>query len=203
MRIVIRYDTRVVVYSKTQQLYSTTQQRGKGVATEERERESTLTVTHIYHRICFPIGQVLIERSCVTKHCKREGATKKRKTNPPQHTTNKKVPFQTHKTKRTTRVRIVIIRNTKLELSYFCKIHHHNGRRRRGRREGQRVHLLLYIVVTADTSQAPITPYGFPVASFEAAKVGQDPSGVSLKQLAMAFFNGPFQELPSAGVNTA
>ena len=53
-----------------------------------------------------------------------------------------------------------------------------NGRRHR---EGEKVHLLKVISVTADTSQLPITPYGLPVASFEAAKIGQDPSLVSPK----------------------
>ena len=57
--------------------------------------------------------------------------------------------------------------------------------------------------VTLDTSQSPITPYGLPVASFEAAKVGQDPSPVSFKQLVMADFNGLAWKGPSSGVNTA
>ena len=65
-------------------------------------------------------------------------------------------------------------------------------RRRRGNRSSQkktrswrgreRVYVLVVISVTKETSQSPITPYGLPVAaSIEAAKVGQDPSGVSPK----------------------
>jgi hypothetical protein len=55
------------------------------VATE-RERESTLTVSHICHRTRIPFGHVLIERRCGCKHCKR-GCNKEKKDQP---TTNNK-----------------------------------------------------------------------------------------------------------------
>ena len=61
-------------------------QAAEGVATEG-ERESTLTLFHICHRPRIPFGHVLIELMCTTKHCKREGATKKKKDQP---TTNNK-----------------------------------------------------------------------------------------------------------------
>ena len=44
------------------------------------------------------------------------------------------------------------------------------------------------MLVTSDVSQHPMLPYGFPAMSFEAAKVGQDPSAVSSKQLVTAAF---------------
>ena len=81
------------------------------------------------------------------KTLQEKGATtQKRKTKPKTQTTNNKVPFQTtNKIKRTKRVRLVTRRTSS------CRIHsttHHN-RRRRGHREGERVHLQPYIVVTA------------------------------------------------------
>jgi hypothetical protein len=86
VRIVIRWNSSVV--------YSNTQQR-KGVATE-REREYTY---------CFPylspppysIWTRPDKTQLRKKTLQEEGATKKRKTNPPQ--TTKKVPFQKHKIK--------------------------------------------------------------------------------------------------------
>ena len=48
-------------------------------------------------------------------------------------------------------------------------------------RKNKELDVLCAKLVTEDTSQSPITPYGFPVASFEAAKFGQDPSLVSPK----------------------
>ena len=61
------------------------------------------------------------------------------------------------------------------------------------------VDVRLSMIITLDTSQSPITPYGSPVVvSFEAAKIGQDPSAVSLKQLVTAAFKAVW----SAGVNT-
>ena len=66
-----------------------------------------------------------------------------------------------------------------LELSYIQNTHQ---RQAWPQREGEKVRLLLFILVTADTSQSPITPYGLPVpGTFEAAKDGQDPSAVSPK----------------------
>jgi hypothetical protein len=38
----------------------------------------TLTATHTCHRTRIPFGHVLIERSCVIKHCKR-GCKKEKK----------------------------------------------------------------------------------------------------------------------------
>jgi len=48
-------------------------------------------------------------------------------------------------------------------------------------------------------SQSPITPCGLPVASFEAAKFGHDPSGVSLMQELTA----TCKAAKSAGIKTA
>ena len=80
----------------------------------------------------------------------------------------------------------------------------------RGHREGERVHLLRYILVTADTSQSPITPYGLPVpGTFEVAKVGQDPSAVSPKHPPvqppeeLQVPTATFKAVLSAGANTA
>ena len=63
----------------------------ESVATVNRERDS-LTGIHICHRTRNPFGHILVERSCGSKHCKREGATKIEKNQPT--TNNKKVPFQ-------------------------------------------------------------------------------------------------------------
>ena len=46
-------------------------------------KKSTLTLIHSCHRPRIPFRHVLIELLCMFKHCKREGATKKRKINPP------------------------------------------------------------------------------------------------------------------------
>jgi hypothetical protein len=54
-------------------------------------------------------------------------------------------------------------------------------------------------LVTLDTSQSPITPWGFPVASFDAANIGHAPFVVSLKQLLLALLKAAL----SAGVNAA
>jgi len=48
------------------------------------------------------------------------------------------------------------------------------------------------ISVTWDTSQEPITPYVLPVSSFEAAKFGQEPFGVSVKHVPTAVFRAAF-----------
>jgi hypothetical protein len=69
-----------------------------------------------------------------------------RKERPTHHKQQQKVPFQTTKQNNKT------CKNCdpmKLELSYIQK--HNNGRR--GHREGERVHLLLVIVVTAPVFQ--------------------------------------------------
>ena len=50
-------------------------------------REIRLTVLHICYRPRIPFGNVLIERRCTQKHCKRS-RVQQRKTNPPQ-TTNR------------------------------------------------------------------------------------------------------------------
>jgi hypothetical protein len=99
-----------------------TQQRK---AWPQRGGESTLTVSHTCHRPRIPFGHVLIERRCAIKHYKREGATKKRKTNPPQ--TTKKVPFQKHNIKITAeRVRSVIRWNSSCRI---FKIHNTQQRK--------------------------------------------------------------------------
>ena len=74
----------------------------------------------------------------------------------------------------------------------------------------ERVHLLYCIIVTADTSQSPITPYGSLVpGTFEAAKVGHDPSGVSPKHppvqpnCSVQVPTAAFKAFVSAGANTA
>ena len=128
-------DTRVSVYSK----YTT----AEGVATE-RERESTLTLSHSCHRPCIPFGHVLIERTCVKKHCKRGCNKEKAVTNPPQ--TTKKSTVSTTQTQKEQNVwelwsdytRVVDIQNTQQRKAS-----------RRGHREGERVHLLPSIFVTA------------------------------------------------------
>ena len=73
-----------------------TQQRK---AWPQRGRGSTLTFIHVCHRPRIPFGHVLIERMCFIKHCKREGAAKKRKDQPT--TNNKKdTVSKTHKNKK-------------------------------------------------------------------------------------------------------
>jgi hypothetical protein len=127
---------------------------------------------------------------------REKGATKKRMTKPTTQTTTNKVPFQTTPKTRTTRVRLVTRRTSR------CRIYsttHHNGRRRGQQRGSTRVHLLCSILVTADTSQLPITPYGLPGVASEAAKIGQDPSAVSLKQVPTAAFKAAL----FPGANTA
>ena len=72
----------------------------------------------------------------------REGATKKRKTKPPQ--TTKKVPFPNHKNKKNRTCEKCD--PMKLELSYIQKT---QQRKAWPQREGEKVHLLPYIFVTA------------------------------------------------------
>ena len=122
-------------YSKTQQRKAWPQTRG---------RESTLTLLHICHRTRNPVGHVLIERRCVIKHCKR-GCNKEKKDQPT--TNNKKHRFKNTETKNNKTSENCD--PMKLELSYIQK--HNNGRR--GHIEGERVHLLQYIVVTAPVFQ--------------------------------------------------
>ena len=50
-----------------------------------------------------------------------------------------------------------------------------------GNMEQSEVDVLRHNSVILDTSQSPITPYGLLVASFEAAKIGQEPSADSPK----------------------
>jgi len=117
---VIRRTSRVVVFKTT---------TAEGVA-NQRGRGSTLTGIHPCHRTRIPFGHVLIKHRCFSKHCKKESATKKRKTNPPAQTTT--IRFQNTK-QRTERVRIVM----KLELSYmyYSKTQQQKWR---GHREGER-----------------------------------------------------------------
>ena len=63
-------------------------QLSEGVATVDRERDS-LTLIHSCHRTRNPFGHILVERSCGSKHCKREGATKIEKDQPTRQTTKK------------------------------------------------------------------------------------------------------------------
>ena len=123
-------ETRVVVFKNNTTM--------KGVVIE---RESTLTVWHICHRTRIPFGHVLIERTCEIKHCKREGATKKRKTNP--STNNKKGTVSKHTKINKQNVwelwsdetRVVVFKITITEGV--------------ATKRGERVHLLLPIFVTA------------------------------------------------------
>jgi hypothetical protein len=85
----------------------------------QRGRESTLTAFHRCHRPRIPGGHTLIERTCFVKHCKREGATKKRKTKPTTQTTTNG-PVSNHKQKnRTKRVRLVTRRTSRVVV-YTC-----------------------------------------------------------------------------------
>ena len=61
VRIVIRWSSSCRILNYTTEA---------GVATE-RERESSLTATHICHRPRIPFRHVLIELLCGLKHCKR------------------------------------------------------------------------------------------------------------------------------------
>jgi len=117
-------------------IYSTTHHNGKRRGHREGERrESTLTASHRCHRPSIPFRHVLIERSCVNKHCKKREGCNKKKTKPTPQTTTK-VPFQTtNKIKRTIRVRLVTRRTSS------CRIYPTT--------QQQREHLLQYIVVTA------------------------------------------------------
>ena len=53
---------------------------GKRRGHTERKRESTLTASHICHRLRIPFRHVLIEHRCPKKHCeKREGCNNEKK----------------------------------------------------------------------------------------------------------------------------
>ena len=54
----------------------------------QRGRKSTLTAIHSCHRPRIPVGHVLIERRCVTKHCKR--GCNKEKERPSHHKQQKR-----------------------------------------------------------------------------------------------------------------
>jgi len=57
---------------------------------------------------------------------------------------------------------------------------------------------ILLMEITRDTSQSPITPYGLPVTSFDAANFGHDPSCVSPKHPPVhMMLNLPVAELKS------
>ena len=84
-----------------------------------REGEITLTAFHICHRTRFPFWHVLIERPCSIKHCKSEGA----------------------KNKKTQNMRI------ELRWNSSCRIKKTNTEA--WHRDWERLHLLLYILVTA------------------------------------------------------
>ena len=194
------------------------------MANREGEREySSLTHVHICHRPRIPFRHVLIERSCAKKHCKkREKGAKQRKErpNPTTQTQHQQGPVSNHKKKNktcetcdpTNLSRVVVY-------MYTCTcIQQHTTTEGAvwPQRGNDRVNLLCAILVTADTSQAPITPYGWPVVSFEAANFGQDPSAVSPKHPPMQENtyapDGPlrvqvptaaFKAALSAGANTA
>ena len=126
-------------------IYSTTQHNGRRRG-QQRGKWSTLTVWHICHRPRIPFGHVLIELRCEIKHCKkREGCNKEKKDHTHHTSNNNKVPFQT-----------TIKKNkscencdpTNLELSYIFK-QHTTTEGAVANREGNGVHLLPYIVVTA------------------------------------------------------
>ena len=129
-------ETRVVVYSK----YTTTE----GVATE-REREYTYSNTSLS-----PPPYSISTRPDWTQmhHETQQERVQQRKEWSTHHKQQKMDRFKNTKTKITKRVRIVIRWNSS------CRIFkNHNSDIRRGHREGERVHLLLCIFVTAPVFQ--------------------------------------------------
>jgi hypothetical protein len=115
----------------------------------QRGGESTLTLLHFCHSHRIPFGHVLIERKCIKKHCKR-GCNQEKKdqqTNPPQ-TTKKEKRYRFINTKQNNKT-FENCDPMKLELSYTLHVFKIHNSGRCGHREGERVHLLLYIFVTA------------------------------------------------------
>ena len=113
--------------------------RGHG----EGGRESALTVQHSFHRPRIPFGQILIERRCPLKHCKR--GSNKEKERPTHHKQQKRVPFQKN-TKTKENKTCEKCDPMKLELSFIQKT---QQRKAWPQREGERVHLLEAIYITA------------------------------------------------------
>ena len=118
--------------------YTTTE----GMATE-RGRESTLTARHSCHRPRIPFRHVLIERRCARKHCKR--GCNKEKERPIHHKQQQKYRFIKHKNKKNRTCENKCGPMT-LELLY---IQNTQQRKAWPQREGERVHLLSSILVTA------------------------------------------------------
>ena len=115
------------------------------------QRVYTLTVFHSCHRPRFPVGHVLIERSCVTKHCKKREGCNKEKKDETHHTNNNNTRsrFKPQTTRKSNTCETCD--PTNLELSY---IHSSTNTTTEGccghrGREEERVHLLRSIVVTA------------------------------------------------------
>jgi len=73
-------------WMKLELSYIQKSQQRKAWPQTERERESTLTPSHICHRPRIPLRHVLVEVGCGSKHCKR-GCNKEKKDQP---TTNNK-----------------------------------------------------------------------------------------------------------------
>jgi hypothetical protein len=96
----------------------------------QRGREIRLTVLHICHRPRIPFGNVLIERRCTQKHCKRS-RVQQRKTNPPQ--TTKRYRVKKYKTKYITkRVRILWWDETRVFSYMYSKTQQRKTWSRRG-----------------------------------------------------------------------
>ena len=102
----------------------------------QRERESTLTLLHTFHRTRIPFGHVLIERICAKKHCKR-GCNEAKKEQP---TTQRPKRFRFKNRKAKNNNTCENCDPMKLELPYIQK--HNNGRR--GHREGEREYTYCY-----------------------------------------------------------
>ena len=140
VRIVIRWDSSCRIFKKHNNEKSCHTERGS----ERAHLLSSIVVTA-------PVFQ--LDTSWLNAYAdwntarKRVGCNKEKK-DQIHHTNNhNKVPFQTKTKKRTIRVRLVTRRTSSCRIHVYSTTHH--NRRRRGHREGERVHLLADILVTA------------------------------------------------------
>ena len=114
------------------------------MANREEERVHLLP-SIVVTALVFQVDTSELNADALLNTARREkGVTKNRKTKPHHTNNNNNVPFQTTNKKRNTSCETCD--PMKLELSYIKK---YNNRSVATEREGERVHLLLCIVVTA------------------------------------------------------
>ena len=100
----------------------------------QQHTQCSLTAIHTCHCTRIPVGHVLIERRCLTKHCKkREGCNKGKKDQTHHTNNNKRSRFKPQTKKEKERVRLVNRRNSRCRIYVQQHTTHHNGATERER----------------------------------------------------------------------